>query len=128
MRSHELMAIATRVPDAPALEVRVNFGVFAGREATPAEIDELGAELLPYFGELSIVAENRHEIGEETEASLHQVRIEISGEQLPDDDVEVERLAGRLIERATRWAESCIAERKVEIPTEELGGDLFRRA
>ena len=31
----------------PALEVRVNFGIFAGREVTAAEIDELARVLLP---------------------------------------------------------------------------------
>ena len=36
-------SIAFRVHehDGPALEVRVNFGVFAGRNATQAEIDDL---------------------------------------------------------------------------------------
>ena len=45
------------------VEVRVNFGVFAGRRATPAEIDELAKALLPKVGEVAIVAEERHEIG-----------------------------------------------------------------
>jgi hypothetical protein len=33
-------------PDPPTIEVRVNFGVFAGRAATPAEIDRLAGWLL----------------------------------------------------------------------------------
>jgi hypothetical protein len=34
-----------RKQEEPGFEVRVNFGVFAGRHATPAEIDELAAAL-----------------------------------------------------------------------------------
>src|SRR5690242_10121452 len=35
------------------LEIRINFGVFAGRDATTAEIEELGRLLLPEAGEVS---------------------------------------------------------------------------
>ncbi|MDQ4095691.1 MAG: hypothetical protein M3174_05765, partial [Actinomycetota bacterium] len=55
------IAFATS-PDRPALEIRVNFGVFAGRDATPAELDELARALLAEVGEVSIVAEQRHEV------------------------------------------------------------------
>jgi hypothetical protein len=48
-----------------ALEIRVNFGVFAGREATAAELDELAHALLPAVGEVTVVAEERHELGGE---------------------------------------------------------------
>ena len=41
-----MIAFATRTFEPPGLEIRVNFGVFAGREATPAEIDELAVHLL----------------------------------------------------------------------------------
>jgi hypothetical protein len=49
------------------LEIRVNFGIFAGRDATAAELDELGKLLVPEAGEVSIVGEQRHEISEEAE-------------------------------------------------------------
>ena len=39
-------AFAVREHDPPALEVRVNFGLLAGRAATPAEIDRLADLLL----------------------------------------------------------------------------------
>ena len=39
------IAFCVRQHDEPALEVRVNFGVFAGRDVTPAEIDELARQL-----------------------------------------------------------------------------------
>ena len=95
--------------------MRVNFGVFAGRGATPAEIDELAAALLPKVGDVSIVAEERHEIGEDAEASLNQVRIEVSPDHLPDDERELDILCGRLVEAAESWARGCIAERHAEV-------------
>ena len=110
-----VLAFATRSFEPPALEIRVNFGMFAGREATPAEIDDLAAELLDKVTGVAIVAEERHEISSHSEAALHQVRIEVSGDELPDDEHELDEMRGRLIETADRWARECIAGRSVEI-------------
>ena len=96
-------------------DIRVNFGMFAGREATPAEIDDLATHLLDKVTEVAIVAEERHEISAHSEAALHQVRIEVSGDELPDADHDLDELRGRLIESAERWARECIAERHVEL-------------
>jgi hypothetical protein len=115
MRVEPQLAFCVREIEPPGVEVRVNFGVFAGRRATPAEIDELAKTLLPKVGEVSIVAEERHEIGEASEASLNQIRIEVSPEHLPDDEHELDELCGRLVESAERWAHDCIAERHAEI-------------
>jgi hypothetical protein len=109
------LAFVTRNHEAPGLEIRVNFGVFAGREATAAEIDELARALVPKVEDVSIVSEQRHEIGGDTEASLHQVRIEVAEDQLPADRDERERICGRLLEAAERWALECIAERHAEV-------------
>jgi hypothetical protein len=86
-------------------EVRVNFGIFAGRPATPAELDELARILLPEFGEVTIVAEDRHELSEHSEGTVHQVRIELP--ERADADY--------VIEHAEQWAAACIAERHAEI-------------
>jgi hypothetical protein len=110
-----VIAFATRTVEPPALEIRVNFGIFAGREATSAEIEELAAELLEKVGEVAIVSEDRHEIGPRSEASLHQVRIEVGAEALPESEPEVDELRGRLIEASERWARACIALRHVEL-------------
>jgi hypothetical protein len=116
MGSHEpAIAFATRTSEPPALEIRVNFGMFAGREATAAEIDELGAALLDKVTLVAIVAEDRHEISDHSEAALHQVRIEVSGGELPDDEHELDEMRGRLVETADRWARTCIAGRSIEI-------------
>ena len=115
MEVEQVIAFREYRSDPPALRIRVNFGVFAGREATPAEIEELAAQLVPDVGEVSIVSEQRHEIGEDVEAALHQVRIEVDQEQLPAAENERERLADRLVQVAERWAEACIAERHAEV-------------
>lgn len=104
-----------REVEPPGVEVRVNFGVFAGRAATPAEIEELAKSLLPKVGEVAIVAEERHEIAESSEASLSQVRIEVAPDQLPDDEHLLDQLCGRLVEAAEHWAQGCIAERHADV-------------
>jgi hypothetical protein len=110
-----LLAFPVRAPEQPGLEIRVNFGMHAGRQATPAEIQELGAALLPEIGEAEIVAEERFEIGPESQADVHQVRIEVPQAALPATDYLVGELAGRLVAIAERWATDCIAERRIEI-------------
>ena len=115
MRVEPQMAFCVREVEPPGVEVRVNFGVFAGRGATPAEIDELAKALLPKVGGVAIVAEERHEIGEDSEASLNQVRIEIAPDQLPEDDHELDVLCGRLVEAAEQWAAACVADRHADV-------------
>ena len=115
MATEPQLAFCVREVEPPGVEVRVNFGVFAGRTATAAEIDELAKALLPKVGEVSIVAEERHEIGGDTEAQLDQVRIEVAPDHLPDDPHELDMLCGRLVEAAESWARDCIAERHAEV-------------
>jgi len=105
--------LAFTVPrrEPPALEVRVNFGVFAGRQVTPAEIDELGRYLLDEVAAVTIVAEDRHELDRALETSVHMVRIEIADGHLPTNDLDRRRLERTLVERAEHWARGCIAHR-----------------
>ena len=114
MQPDDLIAFPASA-DAEGLDIRVNFGVFAGREATPAELDDLARGLVPEVGEVSIVAEQRHEIGGEAEASIHQVRIEVDASRLPEDGAERQELTWRLVAAADRWARSCIADRHAEV-------------
>jgi hypothetical protein len=109
------LAFYRRQPEPPGLEIRVNFGMFAGRKATPAEIDELAQSLLPKVGEVSIVSEERHEIAESSEVSLHQVRIEVEPTYIPDDEHEADVLAGRIVEAAESWARDCVADRHADV-------------
>lgn len=115
MRAEPQLAFCVREVEPPGVVVQVNFGVFAGRRATPAEIEELAKTLLPKVGEVSIVAEERHEIAGASEAAVNQVRIEVAPEQLPDDEHELDMLCGRLVEAAEIWANACIAERHAEV-------------
>ena len=86
-------------------ELRINFGVFAGRSATPAELDQLARMLLPELGDVTIVAEDRRELSGGTETSLHQVRVELPDET--DDE--------RVVAVAEKWAQLHIQERHAEV-------------
>ncbi len=97
------------------LEIRINFGVFAGRDATTAELEELGRLLVPEAGEVSIVGEERHDIAEDAEVVLHQVRVAIAPDHVPDDRDERRALCERLVGLAEIWARQCIHERHGEI-------------
>jgi hypothetical protein len=85
-------------------DIRVNFGMFAGRDATQAEIDELAHDLLGEVQAITIVAEQRTIADRDVEASVHQIRIEL-GKEDPQRPLLI----------AERWAEACVAERHAEI-------------
>jgi len=108
------IALFVREHEEPGIEVRVNFGLFAGRHATPAEIDELAASLRELVPEFTVVAEERHEFGGAVEAALHQVVIEVAQEH----DAGVPDVLGeQIVLAANGWALDCIASR-------HGGGDL----
>ena len=101
------IAFRVREQERPALEVRVNFGLFAARGVTPAEIDDLAHALKDVLPSFEIVAEERHEFGGAVEASVHQVVIHADES---DDDVAV-----RVVEAAERWANACFASRHSDL-------------
>ena len=109
------IAFATHIHDEPAVEVRVNFGMLAGREATPAEIDDLAAVLLRATPQVSIISEQRHEISHDVEASLHQVRIELGHGIVDEAPEKLDYLERTLVEAAEQWAASCAASRHVDV-------------
>ncbi|CAN5278910.1 hypothetical protein BH18ACT12_BH18ACT12_13080 [soil metagenome] len=113
---HVENAIAFAVEQEPAgLEIRINFGVFAGRDATTAELEELGKLLVAEAGEVSIVGEERHEMAEDVEVVLHQVRVSIAPENVSDDRAERKAFSERVVGLAEIWARQCINERRAEI-------------
>ena len=114
MQVENVIAFATEREPA-GLEIRVNFGIFAGRDATPAELEELGKLLVPEAGEISIVGEQRHEMSEVAEVVLNQVRVSVSLENVPDDPGERRAFCERLVTLAEIWARQCINERSSEI-------------
>ena len=104
MEMDPLIAFVVPAGDAGP-EVRVNFGVFAGREATPAELDELAHVLVRDFGEASVIGEHRHEVGPDAEGAVYQVRIELP--EGADGD--------RVAAAAAVWAMACVDERHAEV-------------
>jgi hypothetical protein len=114
MRVEEVIAFAVDEPPA-GLEIRINFGVFAGRDATTAELEELGKLLLPEAGEVSVVGEERHELAEDVEVVVHQVRIAVPPDMVPEEAGERKQFCERLVTLAEIWARQCIHERHSEI-------------
>ena len=106
------ISLLVREQDEPGIEVRVNFGVFAGRHATPAEIDGLAIALGDFLPEFAIVSEERHEFADGVEASVHQVVVEV-----PQDRVGTppDVLGEQIRYAANGWALDCIAERHSDL-------------
>jgi hypothetical protein len=94
--------------DEPGIEIRINFGVFAGRHATPAEIDELAFVLRDLVPSFAIVSEERHEFADAVEASVHQVVVEVPQEHAGRG---ADVLAEQIVLAANGWALECIASR-----------------
>jgi hypothetical protein len=92
-------------PSTPPLEVRVNFGLLTGRDATSAELDDLAARLVPLLGTVSLIAEHRQETDGHAEIELHQVRIDLAGGDGVDEVVAI----------AETWLEDCFASRHAEV-------------
>jgi hypothetical protein len=115
MMDEPTMAFTVQRHDPPAIEVRVNFGMFAGREATGVEIERLAAYLLDEVGEVSIIAEERHEMDSHVEASVHQVRIELAADRVPGEGEARKELEQRILELTEHWARACVAERHVDV-------------
>jgi hypothetical protein len=95
--------------EAFSIEVMVNFGLLTGRAATAAEIDRLAEWLLDTVEAVTIVGEERHDIGSNAEAVVQQVRIEIGEASIPADASERSALQQRIVERAEHWARDCAA-------------------
>ena len=113
-RSKNVIAFAVDRSRA-GLEIRINFGVFAGRDATTAELEELGKLLVPEAGEVSIVGEQRHEMAEDAEVVLHQVRVTVAPEDVPTTRPSARSSASASSALAEIWARQCINERHAEI-------------
>jgi hypothetical protein len=85
-------------------ELVVNFGVYSGRQATPAEVERLAGQLLAAVAAVEIVCEQRYEFTPEAEATVYRVRVIVPG---------ASHRAGELHDTVTAWAEDCIEERNV---------------
>jgi hypothetical protein len=122
----EPMLVFAPAVEARGIELRGNFGLFTGREVTPAEIDQLAQQLFPEIDRVTIVSEQRYEIGRGAEGTVHQIRVTIEPEQLPDSDDELVKLRGRLLELTEQWTRTCYTDRHAQI-SDDLQ-DLLPRA
>jgi hypothetical protein len=93
---------------APALQFLVNFGVVTGRDATRLDIRKLSEALLVILPAVTILSEERFEVGTSSRADLHEVRVEVPHESLPPDDVDIEALRAQLTEVIRDWARACV--------------------
>ena len=106
------------VPDGDTgveVELCVHFGLFAGRDVTPWEIERLGTSLLDEVDAVTVISEQRHEIGRTGGGAIHQVRVEIAKEHIPEAEAQRLELERRLVERLELWARSCFADRHSEL-------------
>jgi hypothetical protein len=87
-------------------QVVVNFGVFAGRDVTQAEIERLGDTLLEEFPSFEIVSENRMGFTADHRAALHRVRVELQDGATPGD----------IMPLVKDWAQDCLTERQAVQP------------
>ena len=88
------------------LELVVNFGRFAGREASPAEVDRLAEALLPDLDAVEIVCEQRYRFESQADSRVDRVRVEV-----PAADAD---LRHSLVEATEDWARDCIAEQRLD--------------
>ena len=102
MSQPELVFISAG-PDGVA-ELVVNFGVYSGRQATPAEVERLARLLLEGVAAVEIVCEQRYEFSLNAEATVFRVRVTVPG---PGQH------AGELRDTVAAWAEDCIEDRYV---------------
>ena len=105
------MVFAPAALQRPGLELCVNFGLCTGREATPAEIELLGQELLVKIGRVTIVSERRYEIGADAEATVHQLRVQLEPAALESQPDHAE-FRGRLLEVTESWLADCVTARQ----------------
>jgi hypothetical protein len=94
-------------------EIRVNFGVISGREATAAEIEELAREL----------HQRREHVLDRRRAPV-RVRRRSGSRRAPGADrdrgLDRRRASGPAARDRDRWAHACAAERHIEVDPLEL--------
>ena len=109
------LCTATRAATAEATDPNALAEAESGRDATTAELEELGGLLLPEAGEISIVGEERHELADSVELVLRQVRVAIPPDRVPKERDERKAFCERLVGLAEIWARRCIEERHADI-------------
>ena len=104
------LAFLATPEEAPAIEIHINFGIFAGRTVMLSEIDRLAGWLLDEVENVTVIAEDRHQIGR----SERRIRAPGQGRDRRSrcshrSDAQ-RALESRLLERIDYWVRLCIAE------------------
>ena len=103
-------AVPLDVVKSPALAVLVNFGLVAGRKPTRAELEELAHAVREVVPILTVVDEQRFEVGEEIEVLLEEVRIEVPESAVAMTGSDPLSLRTRIVEIADRWVSRCATD------------------
>jgi hypothetical protein len=95
---------------AVAMSFLVNFGVFAGRDVSPLELERLGSALLGIVDGVTLVSEHRRELTAGSSIDLHQLRVAIDRDILPPDEPDIEALRARIAALLESWVHSCLTQ------------------
>jgi len=101
----EVTTAFVRSVDDGRIDIVVNFGLLAGREATLAEVDRLARRLLEDAERVTINSNRRHEVTHAEETIVHQVLVDAKAPGA---------LASELRDRCEAWAVECADERRLE--------------
>jgi hypothetical protein len=105
--SDATLVFTSEIEGRPA--VTCNFGVHAGREATPAEIERLGALLRHELSPFDVVGEHRFRFDRDRGATVYQVRVELPADTEP---VRIPSVQGTV----ESWAHECLRDRRLVTP------------
>jgi hypothetical protein len=101
------LVITCETRPAPAMHFAVNFGVFAGRQATSTDLRHLREALLTILPAATVLSELRLELAASSEAEVYQVRVEVPHEAL-GTEADVEALRRRVAQTLETWARGRI--------------------
>ena len=90
------------------LQIRVNFGIFTGRDATRPELERLAARVRERTGSVAVIAQQRYVVGAEQTACLHEVLLEVPADGVDNAGFEPEVLRELLLADARTWLDECI--------------------
>ncbi len=117
--------VAAYVSQESPLELTVNFGLFAGREAFRDDVDRLGEALLALVSGVTLFAGRRYEFASgAAEVAAYEVEIRFPTFILPTEPAEHEALVDKLLETVSLWARDCAASPPAE--GEDLAARIVR--
>ena len=117
--------VAAYVSQESPLELTVNFGIFAGREAFRDDVDRLGEALLALVSGVTLFAGRRYEFAPgAAEVAAYEVEIGFPTFILPTEPAEHEALVDKLLETVGLWARDCAASPPAE--GEDLASRILR--